>query len=304
MNETTLNRLLAETQSHHYIPCPLSFLPVLIRHRILTPTYFNYYYAFAVLAGLGLRTKEFSKAFQRLQFNLVVQIYNFFVVSGIVFGISRSLIQMGVIVESLGDGMVICACLPVTISMVVAFTKTSGGDEAAAIFNAAFGNMVGVFLSPVLILMYLGVKTTGEDGSMIHLLHVFYKLALKVVLPVAIGQVLQKTSPSVVKFVAKYKYYFKQAQLWSIVFIIYTVFCRTFAEPSQGVSVSDIFVMIAIQFCQLILVLLLAWFTLKTLFPNQPTLRVMGLFGCTQKTVSSYGVCVLVGPSLNTTLFI
>jgi solute carrier family 10 (sodium/bile acid cotransporter), member 7 len=30
----------------------------------------------------------------------------------------------------------------------------------------------------------------------------------------------------------------------------------------------------------------LAWFSLKLLFRNEPKLRVMGLFGCTQKTVA------------------
>jgi SBF-like CPA transporter family (DUF4137) len=30
----------------------------------------------------------------------------------------------------------------------------------------------------------------------------------------------------------------------------------------------------------------LAWFTLKRLYPNQPKLRVTGLFGCTHKTIS------------------
>jgi solute carrier family 10 (sodium/bile acid cotransporter), member 7 len=30
----------------------------------------------------------------------------------------------------------------------------------------------------------------------------------------------------------------------------------------------------------------LAWFSLKQLFKNEPKLRVMGLFGCTQKTVA------------------
>ena len=215
-----------------------------------------------------------------MKFNIVVQLFNFGAVSSIVFGISRGLIKVGAIAQSLGDGMVVCACLPLTINMVLVLTKSSGGDEASAIFNAAFGNMLGVFLSPVLILGYLGV--TGD----VDLLNVFYKLALRVVLPVAVGQLLQKFCPPVVNFVAKYKKYFKQAQQYCLVFIVYTVFCRTFADPNDDASVADIFVMIAIQFVQLILVMILAWYTLKLLFPNEPTLRVMGLYGCTHKTVS------------------
>mmetsp|Transcript_69483 Transcript_69483/g.104853 ORF Transcript_69483/g.104853 Transcript_69483/m.104853 type:complete len:430 (-) Transcript_69483:42-1331(-) len=233
-----------------------------------------------VLAGLGLKTKEFSKAFQRLGFNAFVQLFNFGVVSSVVYGISRGLVEVNVVAQSLADGMVVCASLPLTINMVLVLTKSSGGDEASAIFNAAFGNMLGVFLSPILILGYLGVTGDVDLGG------VFYKLGLRVVVPVAVGQVLQKFSPPVVAFVAKYKKYFKTAQQYCLVFIVYTVFCRTFEEDNDDATVGDIFIMIVVQFCLLILVMTLAWYALRLFFPNEPTLRVMGLYGCSHKTVA------------------
>lgn len=233
-----------------------------------------------VLAGLGLKTEEFKKAFQRFYFNVAVQAFNFGVVSSIVFGLSRALVLVDAIPQSLADGMVVCASLPLTINMCLVLTKSAGGDEASAIFNAAFGNMVGVFLSPVLILGYLGV--TGD----VDLFSVFYKLALRVVLPVTFGQALQKFSPTVVSFVKEHKKRFKKAQQLALVFIVYTVFCSTFSKEDDNVKVADIFIMIAIQFCLLCLVMGLAWMFLKILFPNEPTLRVMGLFGCTHKTVA------------------
>uniref|UniRef100_A0A7S4N788 Sodium/bile acid cotransporter n=1 Tax=Odontella aurita TaxID=265563 RepID=A0A7S4N788_9STRA len=232
-----------------------------------------------ILAGLGLKTSEFSKAFQRLYFNAFVHIFNFGVVSAGVFGFSRFLVAVGVLAQSLADGMVICACLPLTVNMVLVLTKSSGGDEAAAVFNAAFGNMVGVFLSPALILAYLGVQGEVNLGT------VFFKLGLRVVLPITIGQVLQKFSQTAVAFVKKYKKYFKQAQEYCLVFIVYTVFCKTFLNGSDA-GAGDIFIMIALQFCLLCAFMGLAWFVLKLLFPSQPTLRVMGLYGCTHKTVA------------------
>jgi sodium/bile acid cotransporter 7 len=231
------------------------------------------------MAGLGLKTEEFAKAFQRFKFNLFVQCFNFGVVSSVVYGVSRGLVGAGAIAQGLADGMVVCASLPVTINMVLVLTKASGGDEAAAIFNAAFGNMCGVFLSPVLILGYLGVT------SNVNMVEVFYKLALRVVVPVIVGQILRNTSKTVVDFVMKYKKNFKQVQQYCIIFIVYAVFCRTFEKESQS-SIGDIFIMIAVQFALLCSLMLLAWFALKLVFPNEPKLRVMGLFGCTHKTVS------------------
>lgn len=232
-----------------------------------------------VLAGLGLKTAEFAKAFKRIYFNAFVQCFNFGVVSSIVFGFSRLLIETSIITQSLADGMVICSSLPLTINMVLVLTKSAGGDEASAIFNAAFGNLVGVFLSPVLILGYLGV--TGD----VDLATVFTKLALRVVIPIAIGQILQKFSKVAVDFVKKYKKYFSKAQMYCLVFIVYTVFCRTFENGSDS-GIGDIFLMILFQFILLTIVMTLAWFSLRLFFRDEPTLRVMGLFGCTHKTVA------------------
>jgi len=188
------------------------------------------------MAGLTLKTAELTRAFQHVRFNLIVQIFNFGVVSAAVYGLSRFLQWASIINDDLADGMVVCASLPMTINMVLVLTKSGGGDEAAAIFNAAFGNLVGVFLSPILILMYLGVS--GD----IDLLSVFIKLAIRVLLPVTVGQLIQKTSPAVVVFVAKHKPKFKKVQQYLLVFIVYTVFCRTFESESDS-SVGDIFLM-------------------------------------------------------------
>lgn len=115
-------------------------------------------------------------------------------------------------------------------------TKASSGDEASAVFNSAFGNLIGVFLSPLLILGYLGV-TADVD-----LVKVFYELALRVVLPVIVGQLMQKTLPTVVEFYKNHKKMFAKIQQLCLVFIVYTVFCKTFDKESQS-SIGDIFLM-------------------------------------------------------------
>ena len=63
------------------------------------------------------------------------------------------------------------------------------------------------------------------------------------------------------------------------------MFCRTFASDSTS-RVSDIFIMILVLFMLFCCLAVLSWAFLKLLFPRQPKLQVMGLFGCLQKTVS------------------
>jgi sodium/bile acid cotransporter 7 len=231
------------------------------------------------VAGLGLRTDQFKSASKQVYFNVFVQIFNFGFISALVFGFTRILVVTGALVDSLADGMVICGCLPMAINMVLILTKTAGGDEAAAIFNSTFSNMVGVFLSPLLILGYLGVS--GD----VDLVTVFYKLVVRIVLPLIVGQVIQKTSSRVVQFMKTYQRQVKKAQIYALVFIVYTVFCTTFAD-GNSVGIGNIILVLFLQLLLLCSVTVIAWFSLKLLFPDKPHLRVMGLFGCTQKTVS------------------
>lgn len=238
-----------------------------------------------LLSGISLKSEELSKAFQRLKFNVFVQIFNFFVVSSLTFGFSRLMIHAGAIDKSLADGMVISTSVSITVNMVIVLTKSSGGDEAAAIFNAAFGNIVGVFLSPALVLMYLNINIDGNGAA--DLGQVFYKLSLRMILPIAIGQIIHKYNPPTVDFVKKNKKHFKHVQEYCLVFIVYTTFCRQFLKKdSDDTPVGDIFIMIAFIFLLLIASMTLAWYGLKLLFPNDPRLRVMGLFGCTHKSVA------------------
>ena len=231
-----------------------------------------------VLSGLGLKTNEFATAFTRLYFNSFVLIFNFFVVSMLVYGFSLLLVTVGALPQALADGMVACACVPLAINLVIVLTTNAGGDTAAAIFNAAFGNMVGIFVSPILILAYL-----GKNGST-SMADVFCKLALRVVLPLAVGQLLRKIK-AVKDFRAKHAEYFQKAQIYALCFIVYTVFCKTFQDKTQS-RLGDVFLMILFQFLILIVLLVLAWYTLKLCFPENPKLRVMGLFGCTFKSMS------------------
>jgi len=273
-NEFVILVILAISLARAYPPLGNTYLAPQI-----TSTWIAVMFIF-LMAGLGLKTKEFSNAFQQIYFNAFVQTFSFGVVSSIGYGLSKALVAANIIPQSLGDGMTICASLPMTINMVLVLTKASDGNEAAALFNAAFGNMVGVFLSPILILGYLGVTSNIDLAS------VFYQLAIRVVAPVIVGQLLQKFFKRVVAFVDKYNNpYFKQAQQYALVFIVYTVFCDTFASGSNT-SVGDIFIMVAFQFILLAGVMVLSWYFLKLLFPRKPKLRVMGLFGCTHKTVA------------------
>ena len=139
--------------------------------------------------------------------------------------------------------------------------------------------MIGIFLSPVLIVGYIGVSGDVPIGI------TFYQLSLRVLLPIAVGQVLQKSSKTVAAYVTRFKPYFLRGQEYSLVFILYTTFCKTF-ESDRDIEISEILFMILFQCILLSFFTVVAWFSLRALFRDEPKMRVMGLFGCTHKTIA------------------
>lgn len=233
-----------------------------------------------LMAGLTLETSEFRRAFQRIGFNLTIQTFNFGIDSVVVYAVALALRSVKILSNDLASGMIICSTLPMTVNMVCALTSLSNGDEAAAIFNAAAGNMLGVFLSPTLILLYIGQSAQIDLGEAL------YQLTLRVIVPCVVGQLVQKFIPPVVSFIKQHKFLFKQAQQYALVFIVYTVFCRTFSKDSNN-TIGDIFLMIVFQFILLIFLMTVSWFLLQFMYPKNPKLRIMGLYGCTHKTVAT-----------------
>ena len=135
----------------------------------------------------------------------------------------------------------------------------------------------------LLILGYIG--QTGTVNQWV----VFYKLAIRVILPIVVGQLLKYFVPAVANFVKKHKPKFKKAQMYILVFIVYTIFCRTFINPDGQVPAKDVFIMIAFIFLSLVILMAGAWYLLRLFFRKEIKLRVMGLYGCTHKT-SAMGI--------------
>jgi len=247
-------------------------------HPKITSTWVSVMLMF-IISGLCIKTEELSQASHRMGFNIFVQFFNYVVVSLVVMVFSRLLIAVDFLPQSLADGMVICSCLPVTVSMILVLTTSSNGDDAAAVFAAVFGALTGTFVTPGLVLTYIGVK-----GN-IDIIRVLIKLSIRVLLPLLVGQLLQKFYAPTQDFVAEHRKSLKGVQEWCLVFIIYCVFCHTF-ETGIETSVGSLLLMTFLQIVVLISVMALAWVCLRVLFRDEPKLCVTGLFACTQKTIS------------------
>ena len=106
------------------------------------------------------------------------------IVPCVVWGLTKLLLHFEVLSEDLTTGMVIAASLPMTVNMVIVLTKASGGDEACALLNASLGSLLGVFVTPALLLLYLGQSSDIDFGQVV------LKLCYRVLIPIAFGQIL------------------------------------------------------------------------------------------------------------------
>lgn len=104
----------------------------------------------------------------------------------------------------------------------VILTSTAGGNVACALYNAVVSNLAGIFATPALFFRF--------GGSQIDLpfLDMLRKLSSKVLLPVAIGQVLRATK--VKDFYSSHSKMFKRTQELILLSILWNAFCTSFSS--------------------------------------------------------------------------
>lgn len=110
-NEFLIQILAAILAARAYPPIGATYL-----YPDITATWLVVIFIF-VMAGLALKTSEFSNALKQVGFNVFVQVFSFGACSAFVYGLSRGLEGASILSKDLADGMVICASLPMTINM-------------------------------------------------------------------------------------------------------------------------------------------------------------------------------------------
>ena len=118
-------------------------------------------------------------------------------------------------------GILFMCLVPSTVQSSVAFTNIAGGNVAGAIVSASTSNLLGVFITPVLVMLTM-------QGSGLHIsTDVFIDVALQLLVPFVAGQ-LARVSRTIRTIAASPAT--KNVDRFSIAFVVYAAFSEGIVE--------------------------------------------------------------------------
>ncbi|KAF9290852.1 hypothetical protein BGZ68_005924 [Mortierella alpina] len=200
-----------------------------------------------LLSGLSLKTKDLLTSAMNYRAHLLVQLTSFIIIPLFVKAIT-SLIGLSGLNATLLAGMAVTSATPTTISSNVVMTANSDGNESLALFNAALGNLLGVFISPLIVLVLL--HSTPQTPSGKHGLDyatILRDLGTTILVPIIVGQVYLYFFPKSIAW-AKKKVHFPTLNSSCLLILVWTVFCDAFYNDTfASVSAGEIIAIGALQ---------------------------------------------------------
>ncbi|XP_028598962.2 sodium/bile acid cotransporter 7 isoform X2 [Podarcis muralis] len=216
-------------------------------------------------SGLSLKTEELTSALMHVKLHLFVQIFTlvFFPTAIWLF---LQLLSITPINEWLLKGLQTVGCMPPPVSSAVILTKAVGGNEAAAIFNSAFGSFL------------LGSSSSVPFSS------IFSQLFMTVVVPLIIGQIVRRY---IKEWLERKKPPFGAISSCVLLMIIYTTFCDTFSNPNIDLDKFSLIIIVFIIFSvQLGFMLLTFFFSTRKNSGFTPADTVAIIFCSTHKSLT------------------
>ncbi|QMW05221.1 bile acid:sodium symporter family protein [Spirosoma foliorum] len=225
--------------------------------------------------GLKLNFSQLREGLRNHRLHLVIHLTTFVVFPAVVLA-ARSLF-LTPDTELLWLGIFYVAALPSTVSSSVVMVSIAGGNLPAAIFNASISSLIGVFITPIW-MSFLLANTTGQYD----LAGVIGKLTLQVILPVVLGLLLNKRLGWLASQHKTALRYFDQ---FTILLIVYTAFCESFALHSfEKISASDLLWLATLMLALFFLIYGLITFLSRLLNFNRED-RITALFCGSKKSL-------------------
>lgn len=130
-------------------------------------------------------------------------------------GLTTSLLPPSILPRELAQGVLFLCCLPSTVQSSIAFTSVARGNVAAAVVAASASNLLGVFLTPLLVGLLLHAQGLGISMDAVK------AIIIQLLIPFALGQASRRWTAA---FVLERKSILSLFDRSSILLVVYGAF--------------------------------------------------------------------------------
>lgn len=230
------------------------------------------------LQGLSLPTNELTAGYKPKRLHVFVLGWNF-----VLFPLVAWLLLLpfgGLLSDDLRLGFGLLAIMPTTVASAIAFTSLAKGNAANAIFSTVYSNVLAIWAVPAICVAYLTSTTDLE----IPLIPLFVKLALLILVPLVVGQMMHRMEPIKAAAVAFKTKWVSQA---IILFIVHAAFADSMQSGlMEQLSLGSLVSVLLITLVLLLLVSALVWWGSPPL-KLQHAQRVAAFFCASQKSLAT-----------------
>lgn len=179
-------------------------------------------------------------------------------------------------------GFLFMCCLPSTVQSSIAFTSMAKGNVAAAVCSASFSNLIGMFITPVLVTVLILGQTHHDFDPTASII----QIALLLLLPFVLGQLLR---PWVFPYLQKLPKLVKVFDQGSILMVVYGAFSSAVvAGLWQQISLLTMFYLVLACSVLLTIVMFICFCLPKAMGFNHADQRA--IFFCGSKKTLASGV--------------
>lgn len=229
-----------------------------------------------LVSGMTLPLARLREASGQWRLHLFIQSFSFVLVPALVW-LALPLLRLGGASDVLTQGFIVLACLPTTIASCVIFTRAAGGNEAGALCNSVLGNLLGLIITPALLLLLLGTHGDAPITA------VLAQLSLEVLLPLVLGQIAQVLA-------GRHAGSFERLRPWPSVFLLYLIFCvfsETFSTTSPTGAGHDLLItVLGVSLLHVVLLATCWWLSSIHAMGFARGDRIAALFCGPQKTLA------------------
>lgn len=168
------------------------------------------------LYGARLSTREALNGLMHWRLHLLILAFTFLLFP--LIGLALMPLQHA-IGEDLYQGILFLCLVPSTVQSSVNFTSIAKGNVPGAIISASASNLIGVFVTPVLVLLLM----SSAGGGLTIDTSVFHDIALQLLAPFIVGQIARAVVPAVQTFAkAKPTSYVDKISIGLVVYVAFS----------------------------------------------------------------------------------